>query len=289
MQVYRIVDWNEHFENNRTRGLKVLSWVPVPNKQDGDGYTELMDHKNGAAHFGCWHAILQVASKCDPRGTLLRDGKRAHDLASLSRITRIPSVILKAAIERLLIIGWLEVYDNLAFDCDNPAGECASRARIPEGKGRERREGKEGKAEAEIPFSLNTTEFLKAWENWRQLRKEIKKPLTEKSIEMQMKDFTTWGVVRSIAAIEYTIKKGWQGIREPDAKQVGNTAPVGQRKPFLGELQKQLVEIREQKTRYWHKHSSLTAQGERLPEDRRGEYEEMRAKVRQLEIAIRTA
>jgi uncharacterized protein YdaU (DUF1376 family) len=68
----------------------------------------------------------------------------------------------------------------------------------------------------EIPLKLNTPEFLKAWEDWKTHRKEIKAPLTPKSIEMQMKDFTTWGVNRAIAAIEFTIKKGWQGIREDD-------------------------------------------------------------------------
>lgn len=75
---------------------------------------------------------------------------------------------------------------------------------------------KKSKTVFEIPLELNTPEFLKAWENWKQHRKEIRKPLTEKSIEMQMKDFTAWGAVRAIAAIEYTIKKGWQGIREEE-------------------------------------------------------------------------
>jgi hypothetical protein len=40
------------YENNRTRELRKLDWVPMSNRHDGDGYTELMDHQNGAAHFG---------------------------------------------------------------------------------------------------------------------------------------------------------------------------------------------------------------------------------------------
>ena len=108
-----------------------MLWVPFPNKQDGDGYTELIMHKDGAAHFGVWCAVCQVASKCDPRGTLLRDSKKPHDLTSLSRITRIPIKVIKPAIERLIKIGWLETYDNPAPDCDNPAPDCL------EGKGRE--------------------------------------------------------------------------------------------------------------------------------------------------------
>jgi hypothetical protein len=45
---------------------------------DGDGYTELVDHDDGAAHLGAWCAIVQIASKCDPRKhqrTSLETGK----------------------------------------------------------------------------------------------------------------------------------------------------------------------------------------------------------------------
>lgn len=104
----RVRDWAEKFENNRTKEIKDLKWVPTPNKHDGDGYTELVEHENGAAHFGCWNAIVQVASKCEPRGTLLRDTGKPHDSASLARMTRLPEPMLREAIERLIVIGWLE-------------------------------------------------------------------------------------------------------------------------------------------------------------------------------------
>lgn len=108
---YRIAGWAANFENSRTRDLKTMAWVPLPNKHDGDGYTELLDHPNGAAHFGTWCALVQVASKCNPRGTLVRDGRngeqRAHDADSLSRIVRIPAATISETIERLEEIGWL--------------------------------------------------------------------------------------------------------------------------------------------------------------------------------------
>lgn len=108
--MYRIVDWDKYFENNRTRELKKLTWVPIPNKQDGDGYTELMDHPDGVVHYGVWCAIVGVASKCDPRGTLVRDGARPHNEASLSRMTRIPAAVIRAAMTRLVeTIGWVEI------------------------------------------------------------------------------------------------------------------------------------------------------------------------------------
>jgi hypothetical protein len=106
----RVRDWDALYENNRTRGYKKLNWVPVPNKQDGDGYTELVSVPNGAAHLGAWLAILQVASRCDPRGVLQREGHRPHDAASLARMTRLPVEVFEEAIPRLLgSIGWLEI------------------------------------------------------------------------------------------------------------------------------------------------------------------------------------
>lgn len=107
--MYRIVDWDKHFENNRSRELKSLDWVPVPNKHDGDGYTELLSHPHGPAHFGAWVAIVQVASKCEPRGTLIRDGQRAHDAGTISRKTHFPAAVMQEALSRLCgSIGWIE-------------------------------------------------------------------------------------------------------------------------------------------------------------------------------------
>lgn len=111
MRLYAIKNWVENFENNRTRELKRLDWVPVPNRLDNDGYTELIDHPNGAAHFGVWIACVEVASRCEPRGTLLRRSNFAHDFASLSRQTRMPVSILTEAFDRLIAIGWIEVQE----------------------------------------------------------------------------------------------------------------------------------------------------------------------------------
>ena len=104
----RVRDWDSLYENNRTRGMLEMRWVPVPNKLDGDGYTELVCHPNGPAHLGCWLTILQVASKCHPRGTLVRDSGPPHTAASLSRLTRIPAGLFDEVIPRLLAINWLE-------------------------------------------------------------------------------------------------------------------------------------------------------------------------------------
>lgn len=67
-----------------------------------------------------------------------------------------------------------------------------------------------------LPFE--STEFKEAWENFLQHRKEIKKPVTPTNARSQLKAFKKMGEERSIAAIEHTITKGWQGIAEPDQK-----------------------------------------------------------------------
>jgi hypothetical protein len=161
----QIKDWNKHFETHKTRILKRLDWVPIPNSMDGLGYIGLMDHPNAASHFGVWIALVEIASRCEPRGDFKRGGK-ALDMKALSVLSRIPLPVIAEAIPRLIEIGWIESDDtahDLALDPAlsganparpgaNPALDAAldtaqSGARgggNPAAKeGRERREGKE--------------------------------------------------------------------------------------------------------------------------------------------------
>ena len=117
----RIRDWNKHFETAATRKLRRMYWVPVPNKMDGEGYTSLVDHPNGAAHLGAWYAILEIASRQEVRGNLPTSANRPPSSANfaqcLGRISRIPADVFAEVIPRLVDIGWIEEYQLLA---DNP-------------------------------------------------------------------------------------------------------------------------------------------------------------------------
>lgn len=147
--VYRIAEWSKFYENNRTKELKHMTWVPEPNQMDGDGYTELLDHASGAAHYGAWEAILKIASRCDPRGTLVRAGGKPHDPASLCRISRIPQAVFDDAMPRLVSIGWL-VSEVVASSTDTSipqddaglpqdgAGKSQDKAALQERNGTER-------------------------------------------------------------------------------------------------------------------------------------------------------
>jgi uncharacterized phage protein (TIGR02220 family) len=159
VKLYRIKDWAAHFENNRTKELKTLTWVPFSNKHDGDGYTALMIHKNGEALFGAFVAIVQVASKCDPRGTLLRGPAMPHSAASLARMTRFSERTIQQCLDVCsgLEIGWISCENtnenrNLACPRDIPACKCGGIASdCLEGKGREWK-GKEGEEPTPPPF-----------------------------------------------------------------------------------------------------------------------------------------
>lgn len=122
MQCWRLTHWNDIHEKNRTRGLVNMVWAAMPVKF-GDGYCELVaEHEDGSAHYGVWCSLICVAAQCQPRGYLVRSGRghgtesdngkisnlRPHDAGSLARLTRHPVNLVRAAVDRLLTIGWLE-------------------------------------------------------------------------------------------------------------------------------------------------------------------------------------
>jgi len=117
--VLRIRNWGENYETHKTRPIKNLRWVNLPNSLDSFGYCQLLEHPDGVAHFGVWCAILQIASKATPRGTLLRKDGQAHTPQSMSIVSRIPAKWFDAAIPRLLQIGWLERSDDPSATQEN--------------------------------------------------------------------------------------------------------------------------------------------------------------------------
>lgn len=122
MTLYRIANWEQHFETCETKKLTHLKWVPVPNKHDGLGFRRIAAQSNCCELFTAWNLILQVASKGrkdGERGILKRQGipLSAQDL---SLMTGFPSKIFEVALAFFSSpeIGWLlsegttEVIDN---------------------------------------------------------------------------------------------------------------------------------------------------------------------------------
>jgi hypothetical protein len=66
----------------------------------------------------------------------------------------------------------------------------------------------------ELPEGLDCEEFREAWTRWTKHRKEIRESLTPSTTAAQLKRLGAWGVTRAVAAIDYSIEKGWKGIYE---------------------------------------------------------------------------
>lgn len=154
-----IADWNRVFENSRSRRVETLDWVRMPNRHDGHSYAVLLDHPDGLAHYGCWSLIVQVASKCHPRGTLVMKNGLPHDAKSLALTTRSNEKTMASAITRLLEIGWListnPVEDKVTPECQasdtKVTGECHPSEFLENIDGQQRRveKSREEKRESE--------------------------------------------------------------------------------------------------------------------------------------------
>lgn len=88
--------------------------------------------------------------------------------------------------------------------------------------------GKGGVVSLFEKFSGNNQELLSALKEWQEMRKRMKKPLTEKAAELNLKDLQklSGGDERQMAAIVLqSIKHGWQGFYVLKEAQTPRAAP----------------------------------------------------------------
>jgi len=85
---YSITGWNEHFENAASRKYKDTRWVPLPNRFDGERITSLICD-GGTAVYGAWCGVVLIASRCCPRGLLVKKNGQPHNAKSLARMTKL--------------------------------------------------------------------------------------------------------------------------------------------------------------------------------------------------------
>ena len=88
--------------------------------------------------------------------------------------------------------------------------------------------GKGGVASLFEKFSGDNQELLSALKEWQEMRKRMKKPLTEKAAELNLKDLQklSGGDERQMAAIVLqSIKHGWQGFYVLKEAQTPRSAP----------------------------------------------------------------
>jgi len=127
----RVCRWDELYENHASRKISNISWIPVRNSFEGSAYCDLwIDYDEDAVKiFGAFILILQLASKCHPRGTLSRSSGRPHTIRSIAAITRAPEQIFQLAIPILVEhLGWLEYVEDgaraIAIGSDPDAVGC---------------------------------------------------------------------------------------------------------------------------------------------------------------------
>lgn len=237
---YRVVD-GEKFEKSRSREVQKMSWVAVPNKLDGDGFSTLLDHPNGAAHYGAWMVILLVASKCEPRWTLTRDGVRPHDSTSLARISGIPKNVFDEVLVRLTEneVGWLETVDEnwqqvttgrqqVVPTC-RPDGNSSCSITLQDKTEQNRTEqdktinpptphgGRSKVISVDIPPGLDTPEFRKAFDDWREFKRERGQAYKPTGLRTLLRQLAAWGPVKSIQSIEHSMASNYAGLFEPRA------------------------------------------------------------------------
>lgn len=88
--------------------------------------------------------------------------------------------------------------------------------------------GKGGVASLFEKFSSGNPELLSALKEWQEMRKRMKKPLTEKAAELNLKDLQklSGGDERQMVAIVLqSIKRGWQGFYILKEAQAPRAAP----------------------------------------------------------------
>jgi hypothetical protein len=179
VKTYRVKDWNENFENNKSRERETCSYVCVPNKQHGLGFARIMAEPDGAAIYGVWQLILGACSqqkKVDGKG---REGWLTHDghqtgtawaPDDLAVKFRRPESEIVRALEVLSSekVGWLvffEVAEPLTLTQDIITSARPVPAKCPSSAPEEKRiEEKEEKKipSASPPGSLHQA-FIKGW------------------------------------------------------------------------------------------------------------------------------
>lgn len=108
MKALAINAWGRIFEANLVKDAASSLMIPM---KRGTGFAKLALLPNGAAAYGVWVMLLQVALGCVPRGTLVftdKQGLHAHDADSLHLVTGFSQDDIRCALIDLLDIGWLE-------------------------------------------------------------------------------------------------------------------------------------------------------------------------------------
>lgn len=96
---YTIPQWadkHSSYEQARSGGR----WIKCPTSFDSMGYASLLTVKDGVRAFGTYVILAELAARCDPPGTLVKDGRPLAP-SDISVMTRLPLAPLKRDLDTL--------------------------------------------------------------------------------------------------------------------------------------------------------------------------------------------
>jgi hypothetical protein len=117
-KVYHVLNWNEFYENNKSKAIKDKRYGILPNKQNGLEYIRLVSRENGAALYGCFCAmILYLSRQSGARQGYLTDTGCPDGVPlsalDLSAVCRLPAETFQEMLDAVTSkdIGWVEVVE----------------------------------------------------------------------------------------------------------------------------------------------------------------------------------
>lgn len=116
--IYRICGWDKDFENNRTRVIKKLPWIPQKVSLDSDRITALL-RRGGAEAYGVFRLLCAVAAHCDERGTLMSGLGTPHTPDTLSEKIGIPKALFERTLPLLVNLKLIEINGHVEVE-DEP-------------------------------------------------------------------------------------------------------------------------------------------------------------------------
>lgn len=83
-----------------------------------------------------------------------------------------------------------------------------------------------------IPEKLNTSPFIKAWNDWLENRKNQRKPVTPAAATRQFNFLLTLGPINAIRSIDQSIMNGWTGLFNVDNRNGNGNGHASKEKAF---------------------------------------------------------
>jgi hypothetical protein len=221
--VYKIAKWSTLYENNESRKLKKLQWVPIPTGMDSSGYQALLDHfgDRAPALYGTWIGLVTIAANCHDRGILRNSRGIPLTISHLSRMTGFDAGLFSElfAWASSPEVGWLEAETDTAVSeqqpktVENPVvlpSSGNSPEDLPTSPQKTGVEWKGTRRELEGNINKKNTRgeiFETCWTRWKKHLGQIQKPLSPITEEMQLMqlDRIFPDDADAIEAVEYSI------------------------------------------------------------------------------------